>query len=97
MKRETMLLNASVEPTLMSESKTVTLSESKIALHGISVPNLTTLDQRCEPGMPSSRANANVCREAVAKRDMHELSSMTMTMIVIAVAHPFDPVASTKT
>jgi len=86
-------LKAAVEPMLIKARPMVMLRERRIAFNGISVPTLTTLLQTRGKGMPSSRAKAKACLEAVAKMETPAAMRRTTMIKVMAVVAPLDPVA----
>lgn len=78
--RDTMALKATVLKMLMIQMSAVTMVQKTTDQKGILVL-VPTDPSHLEPGTPRSRANAKVCREAVAKKP---IEAQTMSTIMIA-------------
>ena len=96
MDSETMALNATVEPILMSPIIPATMVQKLMDRRGSAV-RLSTCERKPENGNPLSRAKAQVCREAEAKKPNEAQTTSAMRMAVITEAPTWEFVASKNT
>ena len=96
MDSETMALNATVEPMLMSPMIAATMVQKLMDRRGSAV-RLSTCDRKPENGNPLSRAKAQVCRDADAKKPNEAQTTSAMRMAVITEAPACEFVASKNT
>lgn len=92
-----MLLKAVALARLRSDTTSVIVSETMMAFSGIGVPIVVILRSQPENGSPSSRANAQACRDPAART--LRLPQMLNAVIIetMAMVPPVLPVALWKT
>lgn len=93
---ETMALNATVEPMLMSPMIADTMAQKAMERRGSAV-RLSTWERKSENGNPLSRAKAQVCRDAAARKPKEAQTTRAMRMAVRTEEPACEVVAVKKT